>query len=646
MNKKSILSLIVFLVSYGAFSQTLFTYGDQSVDVKEFVKAYTKNNAAPVTNKEASVREYLDLYIRSRLKVKEAYARRYDTLPQVRMEVRNLRNQITDTYMADPQMVKKMADEAFARSQKDIRVSHIFISFSGVSNIMDTVRANKILDTVLQKLKKGTDFNLVAQQHSSDPLVSTNKGNVGYITVFTLPYEFENAIYSTSAGKYSLPVRSKSGYHIFKNVGERKALGKIKAQQILLPIPPGSDAKAANRVKLTADSVYKKLIAGADFSKMASALSSDYISAANGGTMPDITIGQFDPVFENALTSLTKDGAISKPFLTSHGWHIVKRIKVTPVISDPENKDYFQELQTKITNDGRWKNSRDFIYQRVRSVAGFKRSSITDATLWNFADSLFEKKPMNAGKAINMSMPVFTIGDSTYRVASWMQFATAYRFREDGTGVKPHETVFNEYLHASMINYYKDHLEDFNVEFWDQMTEFKDGNLFFEIMQQEVWNKSQTDTASLRALYETNKAQYVWKQSADAIVFFCSDEATAKAVQDHLAKNNFDWKKAVEVHSEKVVADSSRFEWEQLPNLNNNLPREGMLTAPLINPNDNTASFAYILKVYTRPTPRNYDEAKGLVINDYQELIEKQWTDSLKKKYPVKVNESVLKTLF
>ena len=80
------------------------------------------------------------------------------------------------------------------------------------------------------------------------------------------------------------------------------------------------------------------------------------------------------------------------------------------------------------------------------------------------------------------------------------------------------------------INITAIHLEDFNDDFRNQMDEFRDGNLFFEIMQQEVWNKAQNDSAALLALYEKNKSQYNWKQSADAVIFFCSDEGTAKTL--------------------------------------------------------------------------------------------------------------------
>jgi peptidyl-prolyl cis-trans isomerase SurA len=43
--------------------------------------------------------------------------------------------------------------------------------------------------------------------------------------------------------------------------------------------------------------------------------------------------------------------------------------------------------------------------------------------------------------------------------------------------------------------------------------------------------------------------------------------------------------------------------------------------------------------------PRNYSEAKGLVISDYQTELEKQWVAELKKKYPVKVDEKVFQQI-
>jgi peptidyl-prolyl cis-trans isomerase SurA len=112
-----------------------------------------------------------------------------------------------------------------------------------------------------------------------------------------------------------------------------------------------------------------------------------------------------------------------------------------------------------------------------------------------------------------------------------------------------------------------------------------------------------------------------------------------------LKKNPSAWRKTSESFSEKVVADSARYEWEQIPNLNKSVPRAGMVTSPLINTNDNTAAFAYIIRVYPEVMQRTFNEARGLVMNDYQALLEQRWNEALRNKYPVVIDEKVLASI-
>jgi peptidyl-prolyl cis-trans isomerase SurA len=174
------------------------------------------------------------------------------------------------------------------------------------------------------------------------------------------------------------------------------------------------------------------------------------------------------------------------------------------------------------------------------------------------------------------------------------------------------------------------------------MNEFRDGNLFFEIMQQEIWNRTQNDSTALLALYEKNKNNYNWKPGADAVIFFCSDVNTAKALYEQVKKNPESWRKAAETFSEKVVADSARYEWAQIPGVEKTSRKAGTLTSQIVNPTDNTASFAYIIKIYTDPAPRTFNEAKGLVMNDYQTWLEERWIKDLRKKYPVVIDQKVM----
>ena len=641
MKKNWLIAIIVSFALVNAHSQTLFTYGPYKADTKEFLRAFNKNNQQTAVSKSTAIKQYLDLYINSRLKIREAYDRRYDTLPNIESEIENLRSQVIENYMSDPDAINRLSKEAFKRSLKDIHAAHIFLSLKNASGNIDSAAARKKLNDVTKRLAAGEDFLKVAQQLSDDPSAKDNKGDLNFITVFTLPYEFENVVYSTTPGKISKPYLSKMGYHIFKNLGERKALGTIKVQQILLAFPPGMKETAKKNIQHLADSLHQRIKAGESFASLASIYSNDYVSAASDGNIPDISVGQYDPTFERTIWAL-KDGSVSKPFETDYGYHIVKRISAKPVVTNAADKTNTEELRQKIMADDRWKSAKDFIYDRIKKEGLFQKAEYSEPVLWALSDSLLDSKPPGIGRAMNTSSALFKIGDSTFRVMEWIGFAQMNRHKADRVSVKPYPDVMNEFVRNSMYQYYRLHLEDFNEEFKNQMTEFKDGNLFFEIMQQEVWNKAQNDSVALQALYEKNKSQYNWNKSADAVIFFCSDETVAKELYNKIKSNPANWAKAVEAVSEKVVADSARYEWSQIPGMDGKTPVNGMITPLSVNPTDRTASFSLVSKVYTLPSPRTFNEARGLVMNDYQAMLEEEWIKTLKKKYPVVVDEKVL----
>ena len=634
----------LFLVEMTS-AQTLFTYGPYSTDAKDFLRAFNKNNTAITTNKTKAMRDYLDLYIASRLKIREAYSRGYDTLSQIKGDIENLRSQIIDNYLNDPAAANKLQKEAFQRSQKDIHVGHIFISFKNSSGVPDTAEAERKAKEVYEKLKKGENFSALSQQYSSDPTAKTNKGDIGWVTVFTLPYEFENIVYNTAPGKFSTPYRSKIGFHIFKNIGERKGIGKMKAAQILLAFPPDADDATKNRMAALADSLYLRLQKGEDLAKLAGQYSNDYVSAASGGVMPEFGVGQYDPDFEKVVFGLAKDGEISKPFLTSHGYHIVKRISATPIVTDPNNKAYLDQLKAQVNTSDRMQFARNAVLDKAMKQIPIKKYPYSDKDLMMLSDSLLDNRRPPSPVSITRTTPLFSIGDDLFTVNDYITYAQTWRYKSDGSGVKPYQQVMDGFVRAKAEDYYRSHLENYNSDFRTQMSEFKDGNLFFEIMQQEVWGKAQNDTVALKAYYTQNVRRYNWKESADAIIFFCGDETSAKSLYDAVKKNPSSWKSASDAMGEKVVADSSRYEFDQIPNGTKIPVQKGVVTSPVKNNADGTVSFAYVMRTYGAGMPRAYNDAKGLVISDYQTELEKRWLAELKKKYPVNVDEKVFQQI-
>jgi len=246
---------------------------------------------------------------------------------------------------------------------------------------------------------------------------------------------------------------------------------------------------------------------------------------------------------------------------------------------------------------------------------------------------------------LNAQTPLLKLGNETAYVSDWINYAQVARYRTDGSGLKPYGQVWDEFLNATALEYYKNHLEDFNSVFHDQMKEFKEGNLFFEIMQKEVWGPAQSDSVALEAFYQKNKNKYTWNKSADAVIFYATDANIAQLLSAQLKENPASWQNLVNTMSDKVSADSGRFELAQLPNATNAILKDGMITSTVINKSDKTASFAYINHIYTQPSLRNFEEAKGLVINDYQAELEKKWISNLKKKYPVTINQNAFISL-
>lgn len=99
--------------------------------------------------------------------------------------------------------------------------------------------------------------------------------------------------------------------------------GLVHPLHILVALSQQADAQLQRAASLKADSIYKALMAGADFGDMARRLSDDKASGLRGGDLAWIQRGQTIKEFEDQAYALKK-GETSKPFLTPLGYHIIK----------------------------------------------------------------------------------------------------------------------------------------------------------------------------------------------------------------------------------------------------------------------------------------------------------------------------------
>jgi peptidyl-prolyl cis-trans isomerase SurA len=637
---KYIFTALLILAACIVQSQTLFTYGTNSVSKEEFLRAYNKNNNGSGNNEKA-YREYLALFIRFKLKVKAAYDARLDTLATQKTELSNFRNQIADGFMNDESIVQSLVEEAFQRSQKDIRVSHIYIPFTG----SDTMSAYKKAMEAYGKLDQArADFATIAETYSEDPAVHTNRGDLGYITTFVLPYDLESLAYSTPKGKVSKLYRSKSAYHIFKNTAERPAAGRMKAAQILLAFRPDADNDEKTKIKNLADSIYTALQKGTSFKEMVTKYSNDNISYQAGGLLPEFGVGKYSADFENAAFSLANDGDISKPILTSYGYHILQRIERVPVNTDKRKADAMAILKQAVMADNRITISKKALATKMIKTGGYKKAAYPDKALWVYMDSIYHGNKAPQLAAMNDKTLLFSFPKQKVNAVDLARYINSVRNMPDIMRGKSMPQLLQDYTETVAMEYYHNNMERFNKEFAYQLNEFKDGNLLFEAMQRQVWDKAATDSIGLRKYYENHKNKYWWETSANVILFTCSDSLSAAKARNDFSKAPADWRTQVQNSDGTLQADSGRFELTQLPVAVTANIKEGHTSEPVKTSTDNITTFVYIISIYKDRSPRNFDDAKGFVINDYQSFLEDKWIESLKKRNPVKVNEAVLQT--
>ena len=632
--KKVCLGFLLFLSFGGLSAQTLFTYGKFAVDKDEFLKAYNKNKSN-VEDKEKALREYLDLYINFKLKVKDAEKMQLDTLPQLKADQESFRQQVAENFLTDEQERKRLMEEAFKRSQKDLHIWHYAITSDNDSNLAKS-EAKKLFEA-LNESKNNVD-DLISEIRTKGLAVKNR--DLGFITVFTVPYLLENSIYSLKKGQVSAPIRNKNTWHIFRLIEEREAAGNWKIAQIMLAIPPDADATIKAVLKKRADSLLNLLKAGQDFALLAKAYSEDKLTFQNGGEMPEFGTGKYDKEFESAVFQLQQDGDLTS-FSTAYGFHIVKRISRSPVVNDPNDATALYALRQKLQADARIQIAREKLAKKMMPVCGIKRvSAVSDAELKRFMDSaLSDPGGENDQRFAIYDKAVLEFKKARQTGADWIRYV---RYTQPKADVDVKELI-NQYMYWATLEYYKNHLEEFDADFRYQMQEFRDGNMLFEAMERNVWGKAALDSVGLKAYYEANKTNYKWAPSGNMILVNTTTKENAEWALNAL-KSGMPWRE-ITADNEEIQMDSSRFELSQIASAMTADVSSLPALSPISENPDQTYSFVQILNTYPGDQQRNFEDARGLAINDYQSVLEKEWIASLRKKYPIKVNETVFKKL-
>jgi len=616
---KKLLVILVILITIPFSAQkkkdkVLLTIDNKPVYVSEFLRVYNKNKDVVSEENKKDLNEYLDLFINYKLKLKDAHDLKLDTVQSYLKEFNKYKKQLIEPYLKDRNVTDKLVKEAYDRTKKEVKASHILISLKRNASPKDTLIAyNKVLEA-RKKTINGEDFSLVAKKYSEDPSAKNNGGDLGYFTAFSMVYPFESAAYTTKVGEISMPFRTGFGYHILKVIDTRDSQGEIKVAHIMIKNKKDDITYAQKQL----EDIYQKYKQGEDFAFLAKKYSDDKQTGSKGGVLRKFSSSKMLPSFAEVAFSLKNVDDVSEPFKTKYGWHFVKLIKKFPLGDFEALKE---DLTSKVEKGDRSLLVGKSIANRLKKEYNVKINN-----------EVLQKVLVKDSSVVDKVL--LTIKDRKIK-ANELQ-----KYLNDNTTNK-----YKVFINDQVLSYYKDHLKDNNPEYAATLQEYKDGLLLFDLLQQKIWTKAEKDTIGLQNFYNLNAKKYTWKNRVEANIASCTKMEKAALVKKHMedGKTIDEIKKLVNdgatIH---VLFSSGLYEFDSKKLPNSFVANLGV--SKIYNEDDKHFTIVNVIKLLPE-SQKELNDVKGKVISEYQEFLEKEWIFDLRKTYDVKVNKKIFKKL-
>ena len=189
--------------------------------------------------------------------------------------------------------------------------------------------------------------------------------------------------------------------------------------------------------------------------------------------------------------------------------------------------------------------------------------------------------------------------------------------------------------------YADSHIEEKYPELRHLVREYHDGILLFEVSTKRVWDRASKDTAGLINFFNTHRDSYKWTEPRfKGFMIYARDKQSAKRAETIAKTVPFD--SVAKTIRERMNNDSvtivrvERGLWKQ--GQNPAVDKLGFKTkGSTYTPDDD---FPIVKAVGKKlKNPETYNDERGKVVSDYQDQMDAQWVQELRKKHNVILNE-------
>ncbi|MCM1152566.1 MAG: peptidylprolyl isomerase [Muribaculum sp.] len=631
--------LAIGAMAWAAKDPVIMTVNGVDVPKSEFEYLYHKNSQQQLDAQP--IDEYVEMFKNYKLKVADAKALGIDTTGAFKREMAQYRRELAAPYLTDSTYLNSLVDEAYERSLREVPTSHIMLFKT--ANRLHNEQSIARLDSIRGLLMQGQDYTTLAEKYSQDGQTARNGGSLGYIMANRYPYSFETAAYSLKPGEVSKVVESPMAYHLIKVGESRPARGTVLVEHIMRLVPPGATPEQAEAVKATVDSIYRLVRTNPDrFEALAIEKSEDPGSASKGGQLPWFGTGQMVPEFEETSFALNT-GEISAPVKTRYGWHIIRKLDSRPVPSkDQMRPQLLQRVQHP--QDERSGMIRDHqtatLEKKLKGKYTKELSALRREIAANGLDSLFYARYENTPAG---ALPIIAIGKNT---VSLSEFIPSLRHLTQQDGIEADRLFMedlNKFYNLKLVDAEIDRLEAEVPEYRNLYHEYYDGSLLYEVSVREVWDRASKDQEGLERYFDEHRGDYTWTEPrVKGYLVQAKNDSVADAVKIRYMELGAD--SALNVIRDEFKNDI-KIDRVLAPKGVNAMVDNIMFGTQAVQPTVAGFTAYFMLDPRMLEAPEEMADVRALVTSDYQTYLEQAWLEALKAKYPVVINQKVLKTV-
>lgn len=526
-NFLKISSLLIFLilVTLAACSskkkQVVAEIGDEKIYLDEYEKQYlkTQSNLDSAKNSTPEQRkEFLDLYIKYRLKVKDARERGMLNSEDIQSDLNQYKSNFVTSFLVDKEVVEPQIKELYNRKEYEVRASHILFNLPQQNlSVEDSVKAYEKANQVLKRLKDGEKFEALAVELSDDNSAKQNFGDLYYFTAGMTVPEFEDAVYKLKVGDYTKePVRTPFGIHIIKLTDKKKRNNGIRASHILIQEEKDSTGASKDSIGTynKAKEVLQRIRNGEDFAAVATETSQDPGSAPKGGDLGFFDRRRMVQTFDSVAFTL-KVGEVSDLVRTPFGWHIIK-------VTDIKEYEPFDKQKENLKGDFKrgpmFKQEYNKFLDKARNSFDFKIKEEGIEFVKSKIDTAKAFSQINFDSVFTAEQKLTVVAeykDGKVTLGDMITFLSRNRdFMASAAGSANLKNIANNSAdNALLLKVAAKEGTEKDPDYIAQLTEYENGLLSFKVDQEELWRNIKITPEELTAYFESNKDKYTFTDS-------------------------------------------------------------------------------------------------------------------------------------